>query len=307
MARGYDCFLVHEKIGADVRLRRLPPDERWVYVAGVLALAAQSPRRGWLLVADGLPATTADIAFEAGVSESVAASALESCRRFGLVTTDGDVERPASWDTWQPAPRHSETRAAWKERKRRERERKQTAPVSPEVERLCRLLAQLVTTRDPKARVSHESPRWRDACRLLLEADGRTAQEVERVIRWSQNDDFWCAHVMSMPRLREKFDQLAARSQAAAAPRPATPAPPAKAPAVIVERWERAMVELREIIGDELHGTWFAAVRPVGERDGRLVLAAPQEVTDWLTDRFSSALTQACGGPVEIAAYREAA
>jgi len=50
--------------------------------------------------------------------------------------------------------------------------------------------------------------RWHRQFRLLLEADKRTPEEIERVIRFSQADSFWKGNILSMPKLREKWDQL---------------------------------------------------------------------------------------------------
>ncbi|ETK36163.1 hypothetical protein MPTA5024_11090 [Microbispora sp. ATCC PTA-5024] len=77
--------------------------------------------------------------------------------------------------------------------------------------------------------------RWRDAARLMMTADGRTEQQIHAAIDWCQNDEFWRSHVMSMPKLREKYDAL--RLQASAkkgrgSPPPA--APPATSPR---DRW----------------------------------------------------------------------
>jgi hypothetical protein len=86
----------------------------------------------------------------------------------------------------------------------------------PDVADLCRLLADLILANDPKAKVQPDGRRWRDAARLLLDRDGRDREQVERVIRWSQADDFWRSNVLSMPKLREKFPQLLLRMSPAA-------------------------------------------------------------------------------------------
>jgi len=49
---------------------------------------------------------------------------------------------------------------------------------------------------------------WINSCRLMRERDNRTAQEIEAIIGFSQKDQFWKANILSMPKLREKFDQL---------------------------------------------------------------------------------------------------
>jgi hypothetical protein len=78
----------------------------------------------------------------------------------------------------------------------------------PEIDHLCGLLAQLIRANDPKAPVAPDGKAWQDACRLLLDRDGRSAAEIEAVIRWSQAHDFWRANVLGMPKLRRQFTQL---------------------------------------------------------------------------------------------------
>ena len=76
----------------------------------------------------------------------------------------------------------------------------------PEVESLCTLLADLVEengSRRPKT-----NKQARDAARLLIDKDGYTPEQVAWIIRWSQNDEFWKTNILSMSKLRAKFDQL---------------------------------------------------------------------------------------------------
>lgn len=49
---------------------------------------------------------------------------------------------------------------------------------------------------------------WINQCRLLREIDKRTPDQIEFIIKFSQNDSFWKSNILSMPKLREKFDQL---------------------------------------------------------------------------------------------------
>lgn len=50
-----------------------------------------------------------------------------------------------------------------------------------------------------------------DAMRLLLDRDDATEEQVAYVIRWSQQDQFWKANILSASKLREKFPQLVAK------------------------------------------------------------------------------------------------
>ena len=50
--------------------------------------------------------------------------------------------------------------------------------------------------------------KWADAERLMVDRDGRDRGEAERLVRWCQSDEFWRGNVLSMPKFREKYDQL---------------------------------------------------------------------------------------------------
>lgn len=73
--------------------------------------------------------------------------------------------------------------------------------------RLAALLFELIRKNDPKARKPNLD-KWAEDIDKLLRLDGRSEEEVERVIRWSLADDFWCRNILSGRKLREKFDQL---------------------------------------------------------------------------------------------------
>jgi hypothetical protein len=46
----------------------------------------------------------------------------------------------------------------------------------------------------------------------MLDRDGRTEDQIHRAIDWCQDDEFWRANILSMPKLREKYDQLRLRA-----------------------------------------------------------------------------------------------
>lgn len=251
----FDRFMLDVHIGTNRKLRRLTVPERWCHVAGVLAVAAQAPIRGRLLVGDD-HATDEDYAETAGVSTAVARSTVAKLRKIGVIVHDDDheCERIHDWDDINPEPKKDPDAA---ERMRRYRERRKARDANtvtsvtgrnsdvvtpgregkgsnntlsaiadveisssnerPEFERatddnkrLCRLLASLIIERDEKMRrkVSADSERWLRDMRLLLDADGRSADDVEQVIRWSQRDSFWSSNILSPGKLREQFPKL---------------------------------------------------------------------------------------------------
>jgi hypothetical protein len=80
-----------------------------------------------------------------------------------------------------------------------------------DVERLCEHLAERIEANG--ASKPTITGRWRDAARLMLDRDGRTETDVFAAIDWCQADEFWRANILSMPKLREKYDQLRLQAQ----------------------------------------------------------------------------------------------
>lgn len=111
------------------------------------------------------------------------------------------------------AGRNAESNANRNAEERRGEERKlgvAEAPPREDVTRLCTYLADKIEANGSKRPAI--TKRWQDSARLLIDKDGQTEAEVLRIIDWSQADDFWQANILSMPKLREKFDQLRLRA-----------------------------------------------------------------------------------------------
>jgi hypothetical protein len=79
-------------------------------------------------------------------------------------------------------------------------------PERPDVTRLCAHLADRIEANGAKR--PDITKGWLDAARLLLDRDGKTEDEVHRAIDWCQDNEFWRANILSMPKLREKYEQL---------------------------------------------------------------------------------------------------
>ena len=75
-----------------------------------------------------------------------------------------------------------------------------------DVERLCEHLADRIAEDGSKRPVIGKT--WLDAARLLIDRDGRDEAEIHAAIDWTQNHRFWRSNILSMPKLREKYDQL---------------------------------------------------------------------------------------------------
>lgn len=87
----------------------------------------------------------------------------------------------------------------------------------PDVDRLCTHLADRIVANGN--RTPAVNAKWRDAARLLIDKDGLTEDQVHAAIDWSQDHEFWRANILSMPKLREKYDTL--RQQARRTPKQA--------------------------------------------------------------------------------------
>jgi len=74
--------------------------------------------------------------------------------------------------------------------------------------RLTNLLKDLMLQNDPKAKIPKDITKWVDPIEKLERIDKRTAGEIEAVIRFSQEDDFWKANILSTEKLRKQFPQL---------------------------------------------------------------------------------------------------
>lgn len=129
------------------------------------------------------------------------------------------------WDTDGNATGTTSGNAAGYAEKRREEEKTTSEIASdpdpigidddprPEVLELCSYLAGKVQANGHDAKVGKL---WHRACRLLLDKDGHTPDQIRKAIDWSTADPFWSTNIRSMPTLREKYSTL--RAQAAKRP-----------------------------------------------------------------------------------------
>lgn len=78
-------------------------------------------------------------------------------------------------------------------------------PTRADVEEICTYFAAAVLKNGAKATVTSK---WRTEARLLLDRDERDPNEVRSVIDWATSDEFWRTNVLSVPKFREKYDQL---------------------------------------------------------------------------------------------------
>lgn len=135
----------------------------------------------------------------------------------------------------------------------RTRKTKDIVPAKPprdDAERLCAHLADRIEANGSKQPVI--TVKWLDAARLMLDADGRTEEQVHTAIDWCQDDEFWRANILSMPKLREQYDQLRLQAMRESSPRVS------RKQQETDDQFERAMErarrrEAREAAGNDPH------------------------------------------------------
>lgn len=73
--------------------------------------------------------------------------------------------------------------------------------------RLSEKLFTLIRQNNPTAKEPNLQS-WAKEADLMIRVDHRTPEEILRLIEWSQADHFWHRNILSMGKLREKFDKL---------------------------------------------------------------------------------------------------
>lgn len=84
--------------------------------------------------------------------------------------------------------------------------RRKPEPERSDVEQICTHLADQIEANGSKRPTI--TAKWRTEARLLIDKDGRTVEQIIRAIDWCQNDPFWHSNILSIPKLREKYDVL---------------------------------------------------------------------------------------------------
>lgn len=77
-------------------------------------------------------------------------------------------------------------------------------------------LAELLFKRMRENNPSVKQPnlnKWAEEVRLMRERDQRTVEQIKYLINWTQNDSFWKANILSISKLRKKWDQLVIKAK----------------------------------------------------------------------------------------------
>lgn len=82
--------------------------------------------------------------------------------------------------------------------------------------RLTELLISLIEKNTPEWTLKGNKETWAEHIEKLHRIDGRTYEQIEYMIRWTQADSFWRQNILSTAKLREKFNDLIPKLKASA-------------------------------------------------------------------------------------------
>lgn len=174
---------------------------------------------------------------------------------------------------------------------------------------LSERMAARIREADPKARVAPDSLAWLDPLRLLVDRDGRSVEEVERVIDFCATDDFESKTVLSPSKLRKRFDELVRKASAAPptanferAPRVVPVGSCPSGAAHLTDLWLPIEARLRESLGDDEYALQLGSLHLHGVTEERAWVGCSPRMLAWLSSRFSRSLAAAAGVPVELVA-----
>lgn len=107
-------------------------------------------------------------------------------------------------------PSHGLTPAINEKELNESQENEEPLSARADVDELCNHLADWIERNGSKRPTVGK--RWHDACRLMLDVDGRTPEQVRAAIDWCQQSEFWRSNIMSMSKLREQYERLRLRA-----------------------------------------------------------------------------------------------
>jgi hypothetical protein len=81
-------------------------------------------------------------------------------------------------------------------------------PSEPAAKLACELRS-CILKNNPEAQVAdRQVVKWARVADLMMRIDHRSFEQIHDLILWSQRNEFWRSNILSMGKLREKFDQL---------------------------------------------------------------------------------------------------
>jgi hypothetical protein len=73
---------------------------------------------------------------------------------------------------------------------------------------MVNLLTSLIQRNTPSWEIRGSPDKWAEDMNKIHRLDGRTYEQIEYMIKWTQNDGFWSQNILSASKLRDKFNDL---------------------------------------------------------------------------------------------------
>ena len=222
-------------------IRKMPEgDKLFMLWIGILCLAMRSSEPGELLIAPGLPFTDETLSLELDIPLNVVRIGLNTFDRLKMIEhLGGGIFYICNFEKYQTLEKIELGREKTRLRVQKHREKVKLLSESncqdvtgysvtgnagdkiridkdeesekfnqnSEEFRLSLLLFEKIKERDPK----HKGPnlqKWSEHIEKLHRIEKRDYPEIEDVIIWSQQNDFWQNNILSTQKLREKFSNL---------------------------------------------------------------------------------------------------
>lgn len=88
---------LYTEIRRDRKLRRLPTGQRWLWIV-LMTIAKESPRPGWLLLAEGVPVTLEDLVDEAAIPTEVVQAGIAAFIEQRMLEVVDGIYHLINWD-----------------------------------------------------------------------------------------------------------------------------------------------------------------------------------------------------------------
>lgn len=226
------------------RIRKMPEGNNTVLIWFFLLMqVGESNKNGGLFLTDTIPFTEEDLAIEFDFDISVIKLALLTLEKFSMIDIYEDIIYIKNWEEYQNTQGLEKIREQTKLRVARYRENQKLLgnakcnvtvtqsnatdkeleiEIDKELNTSCPknkfsdeslpiILSQKLFTRiksnNPKAKEPNIQV-WAKHIDLMLRIDKRTSEEIEVVIDWCQQDNFWYTNILSTDKLRKQYDRL---------------------------------------------------------------------------------------------------
>lgn len=131
--------------------------------------------------------------------------------RMQVVDQKREKAKAAATSRWEKHNQHADamqTQSECNASKVKNSKRKEKYKYSSSQMLLAEKLCSLILNNNSNTKVPPAMDAWANEIRLMVENDQRGETDIEAVIIWCQQEDFWKTNILSMKKLREKYDTL---------------------------------------------------------------------------------------------------